>query len=754
MDNTLFDGRQRGVPWKQLSAKLKRPVGACYTRYYRVLDPFLADAVEDDEDVDDEEYVQQAIEATQRVMAAAVSKAFLKGTKEGQGAHYADQGPWTAKDRETLERLIIAKAPWTTITQELNRNLASCKEKWHRIQYARLEQRRHSTKIQSAQRQRLFKEGFRPHDRNQVVRAVEKHLAKKRTPHLPSTDPSSLGFLSMGPTAFPALQPSASSEAIDWDAIAAALNNKFPAPRLQSIYYELAAAKLIWTPEEDDRLIRAVIRLGPPELQPNIWTLIKDAFGDVYRASDDYKKRWRVLDMPPLEREWDTLEKTKFWRRYIEYKREGSLFSLPGFQPVQGFPGPVQLIDHKTHCNRSAGTEDLVHDDTMWDKIAEGLEYRHGRDCELYFNKVTASFPKDPGLFDYLTKEIANVYLNPRRANWTAEASRLLVATVNSFKQAGRTVRWQSVAKALGDDYTAQQCESRWYYWEQRDSDQSNQDQPLKDSSPEEESKAEIASITQDETNNTDPQPKTPPRLWTDKELELLIQGVDSYGRNWVKIRDTFLPHRTTQMLQERFWRSQHKKSGRFSAKERSLLETAIETYGEDASWDLISSQVPGRSASQCRQNWKYSHTHHIQKLDEPWTDQDRERLKSAVERFGKNQWALVSEFVVGKTPVECRHQWREKMDPAINRTRWTDQERGRLMDRVVSTMEAAGEKVLRRPHSNSATSEFVDPTPRYKGKRRVDWKEVAKGMPGRTAEQCRLQFEVHRSLYLILGDF
>lgn len=743
MDNTLFDGRQRGVPWKQLSTRLDRPVGACYTRYYRVLDPFLADAVEEDDYADDED---RSVEAT-------VPKAFLRGAKEGQGVHYADQGPWTARDRETLEHLVVAKAPWTTITKELHRNLASCKEKWHRIQYARLEQRRHSTKIQIAQRKRLFKEGFRPHDRNQLVRAVEKYLGKKRTHQLPSDDSSSLGFMGMGPTAFPALQPSASSEAVDWDAIAVALNNKFPPQRLQSIYYELAAAKLIWTPEEDDRLIRAVIRLGPPELQPNIWTLIKDAFGDVYRASDDYRKRWRILDMPPLEREWDTLEKTKFWRRYMEYRRQGSLFSLPAFQPAQGLPGPAPQIDHEASRTATVGTGELVHDDTMWDKIAEGLEYRHGRDCELFFNKVTSSFPKDPGLFDYLTKEIANVYLNPRRANWTAEASRLLVATVNSFKQSNRAVRWKSVAKALGDEYTAQQCESRWYYWEQRGSDLASQDQLLEEIPEGGELKAKVTLTSSNSTNNTDPLPKNPPQLWTDKELELLIQGVDSYGRNWVKIRDSFLPHRTTQMLQERFWRSQHKKSGRFSAKERSLLETAIETYGEDASWDLIASQVPGRSASQCRQNWKYSHTHHVQRLDEPWTDQDRERLKNAVEKFGKNQWVLVSEFVVGKTPVECRHHWREKMTPAINQTRWTDQERGQLMDSVVSIVEAAGEKVSRRALSNSMLPEFVDPDPRYKGKRRVDWKEVAKGMPGRTAEQCRLQFAVHRHLYLIQDD-
>ncbi|OAQ30765.1 hypothetical protein K457DRAFT_72912 [Linnemannia elongata AG-77] len=165
----------------------------------------------------------------------------------------------------------------------------------------------------------------------------------------------------------------------------------------------------------------------------------------------------------------------------------------------------------------------------------------------------------------------------------------------------------------------------------------------------------------------------------------------------------------------------QAKKTGRFSEKERSQLETAIEIFGEDADWELIAGQVPGRTASQCRKNWKYSKTHHVHKLDEPWTDQDRERLKSAVARFGKKRWTLVSEFVVGKTPDQCRNEWREKMDPVVDTSRWSGQERDRLMEL---------------------------------GKRKIDWKEIAKEFKGRTAQQCRLQFDVHRALYRLQGDY
>ncbi|KAI7830307.1 hypothetical protein BC939DRAFT_440148 [Gamsiella multidivaricata] len=255
-------------------------------------------------------------------------------------------------------------------------------------------------------------------------------------------------------------------------------------------------------------------------------------------------------------------------------------------------------------------------------------------------------------------------------------------------------------------------------------------------------------------------------RLWTDKELEMLNKGVQEHGQNWATIRDALLPHRTIQMLHERYWRSQTKKTGRFTEQERSLLETAIETFGENVDWGLIASQVPGRTARQCRQNWNYSQTHYVQKLDEPWTEQDRERLRSAVGRFGTKKWTMISEFVVGKTPDQCRNEWREKLDPSVKRGRWSGKELDLLMERVQTIMsrkeeeerarvaEARAEKDKEGEETGGSSNGFVDLAPRFKGKRRVNWKEVAKGMDGRTPEQCRLHFAVHRRLYRIQGDY
>ncbi|KAF9358978.1 Myb-like DNA-binding domain protein [Mortierella sp. AD094] len=786
-DELLFDLRQQGMAWKNISATIKRPVGSCYSRYYRFLDPFLADAIEDDPE--EEELTRDAVDATRRILEANVPQATLERSKEKSGLPlpYSVQGPWTIKDRERLEALVNSKTPWPVIARDLQRNQYSCKEKWHRIRKDRREKKQYSKRVRGQQWNKLFKEGFTPHHRDQLVRAVEKQLSAKRSQTARKNDP--LGIFDMedrrtdgGAFAMMMLDQThdfadagttgddegrsysekLSAETIDWDAIALDLNSRFPAPRLKSIYRELATTKLIWTPEEDDRLIRAVIRLGPPEFQPRLWTMIKDAFGDVIRTSDDYRDRWRVLDMPAQEREWDDSEKIKFWRRWMEFQSDNSLFSDPSFSGTKKTLDTEKGSIESESQNPTTLTSSHIDNENMWDIIAEGLEYRHGRDCQLYFERMTAHFPKDPELFRYLSKQVADVYVKPRKAYWSSEATRMLAATVNSFQQANKVISWNDVAKSLGYRFTAVQCMRRWFYWSQKH----RQGQPAHED-------LEQENIVGVESSNSERSPKdvgddsdvntSENRLWADHELGLLDKGVQDHGHNWAPIRDGVLPHRTTQMIHERYWRSQAKKTGRFSEQERSLLEMAIETFGEDADWATIASQVPGRTANQCRRSWIYSRTHHVPKLGEPWTDHDRERLKKAVGKFGTKKWSLISEFVVGKTPDQCRIEWKEKLDPIIKKGPWSSKELDLLMERVETIMSRKEEKekkkiaeAMEKIKKGTATGDIniEELAPRFKGRRRVDWKEVAKGMDGRTPEQCRERFRFHRDLYHIQGDF
>ncbi|KAF9438954.1 Myb-like DNA-binding domain protein [Entomortierella beljakovae] len=780
-DDLLFSLRQQGVPWKAISPIVNRHVGSCYTRYYRFLDPFLADAIEDDQE--EQARIQEAVKASQKILETNVLAATLERSweREVTSVPYHVQGPWTAKDRERLEDLIKSKVSWSGIARELQRNQESCKEKWNRIQKDRRDKLNLSKAIRKERWSMLRKVGFAPYHRTLLVREIERQLASRR-----SNDPLGLynvnDYKSDG-GAFAMMMmhqmPDATSkerltaeeyqgskladtmeQIVDWELVAGVLKNKFPVSHLKEFYRDLATAKLLWTPDEDERLIRAVIRLGPPERRPELWTMIKDAFGDTIRESEEYRNRWRELDMPSLDRDWDHSEKSKFWRRWLEFQSDDSLFSQT---PFSGGSKPLDDTDINKPDSLPPPLSSLddIAGKRMWDLIAEGLEYRHARDCQIYFESVTSHFPRD-NRFNFMAHELANYYTKPQMTYWTNQETSKLLELANSYIQKKKTVSWKSVSITMGRVYTPIQCKARWEYWTEKQQLESAQEAnswfvpegletPRIDNSKKFLDESEM--ITSDSKRT---------RFWTDYELTILEKGVRSFGYRWAKIRDSLLPHRTTRMLRERYWRSRSKKSGKFTEQERSLLELAIETFGENADWGLIASQIPGRTSHQCRMNWKYGRTQYVQKLGEPWTDLERERLKSAVKKFGDKKWSIVSEFVIGKTPNQCRMEWKERLDPDVNRGSWSGKELDLLMERVETHMSRKEEEEKIRiekyhkliEEGKSPNINIEELSPRYNGKMKVDWNEIAKGMDKRTPGQCRVRFAVHRGLYHIQGNF
>ncbi|KAF9584794.1 Myb-like DNA-binding domain protein [Lunasporangiospora selenospora] len=781
-DQYLLGARQRGVSWKMVAKELNRNKISCYTRYYRFLDPLLEDAVED---YMDNTQADTAIESSKIAIASDSIPTSSSKKKTGFASD--------PRDRTQLEILATAKIPWPKIALELERKTESCKEKWYRIRTSRNSHQRFVYKIQSRLRIRLLEEGFIPLNQKILIRAVERQLRARRS----SADPMSFlsaadgdeynedndnTFLHEPDTnegqyhspaseidrALGGLQPGI--ESIDWSVIAARMKNRFSPERLKEIYWELAEARMIWTPEEDEKLTRAVIRFGPPELQPIIWTIIKRLFGESIRTENDYKERWRLLDKPLLEREWDESEKTKFWRRWAEYHREDSLLEHPAFSKESlesaGSPDMEKgIVIFKLGAQFRSKDPVIAklyrrHDKAiMWDLIAEGLEYRHGVDCQQFFETTTRLFPADPEEFQQLLDEVMSDYLRGERSEWSTKSTQKLVVAVNSFIRSRKAVDWESVAKDVGGRYTAAQCNGRWYYWKQTHN--------VVDQPPESEEDTILTSemVANEPLISPETSSKQDRRLWTDKELEVFYKGVEEHGTKWTEIQNAYLPHRTIQMLHERYWRDQRSNKGPFTEQELSLLASAILTHGEQAGWSLLASHVPGRSAQQCRMTWMYGRTHHVEKMDEPWNELDRIRLLAAVERFGEKQWVAVSDFVVGKTPDQCRFEWNNKANPNLKRGEWSSVETGQLIERVVDLMSRQEIEEERRIQENllqddsksdkgSSQAPFVDLAPRYRGKRKVDWYEISKSMDGRTPDQCRIHFEEQRKLYYIEGNF
>lgn len=56
------------------------------------------------------------------------------------------------------------------------------------------------------------------------------------------------------------------------------------------------------------------------------------------------------------------------------------------------------------------------------------------------------------------------------------------------------------------------------------------------------------------------------------------------------------------------------------------------------------------------------------------------EILKSAVMKYGKNQWGRIASLLVKKSPKQCKARWYEWLDPSIKKTEWTREEDEKLL--------------------------------------------------------------------------
>ncbi|KAK2765678.1 Pre-mRNA-splicing factor cef1 [Arachnomyces sp. PD_36] len=62
------------------------------------------------------------------------------------------------------------------------------------------------------------------------------------------------------------------------------------------------------------------------------------------------------------------------------------------------------------------------------------------------------------------------------------------------------------------------------------------------------------------------------------------------------------------------------------------------------------------------------------------WTNVEDEILKSAVSKYGLQQWARVSSLLARKTPKQCKARWAEWLDPGIRKIEWSKEEDEKLL--------------------------------------------------------------------------
>lgn len=151
---------------------------------------------------------------------------------------------------------------------------------------------------------------------------------------------------------------------------------------------------------------------------------------------------------------------------------------------------------------------------------------------------------------------------------------------------------------------------------------------------------------------------KTIGQRLTKSEQQLIAEGVQMFGHNWVAIAETYVPHRTPEQCM-RWWWSHHdrNKDAWSTAEDQTLREAVVEKQEQD--WDKIAQLLPGRSASECRHRWMRVLNPELKKGR--WSSDEELKLLDIIHKWEGQAipWDLVAkELDTGRHKWSCQQKY------------------------------------------------------------------------------------------------
>ena len=116
---------------------------------------------------------------------------------------------------------------------------------------------------------------------------------------------------------------------------------------------------------------------------------------------------------------------------------------------------------------------------------------------------------------------------------------------------------------------------------------------------------------------------------------------------------------------------------GRWLKEEDEKLKEVVTRYG-DGNWSFIAAQFPDRSDVQCQQRWDKVVNPLLVKG--PWTKEEDDKVVELVSQLGPKKWTLIARHLKGRIGKQCRERWHNHLNPDINKSAWTDEEEGLII--------------------------------------------------------------------------
>lgn len=173
------------------------------------------------------------------------------------------------------------------------------------------------------------------------------------------------------------------------------------------------------------------------------------------------------------------------------------------------------------------------------------------------------------------------------------------------------------------------------------------------------------------------------PKMWTPEEDQLLQRAIAKHGeRNWRAIADLVPGRSYIQCLQR--WKKALRpglRKGHWSKEEDATLLKLVDKYKPDWDWSLISKQIPGRNAKQCRERWFLNLDPSINRG--PWTPEEDEQLLNFVAQLG-GRWALISKHMEGRTENSVKTRFHSLQRKEARNRKWSKEEDDKIIEAVL----------------------------------------------------------------------
>ncbi|KAI8074406.1 hypothetical protein BC940DRAFT_43469 [Gongronella butleri] len=200
-----------------------------------------------------------------------------------------------------------------------------------------------------------------------------------------------------------------------------------------------------------------------------------------------------------------------------------------------------------------------------------------------------------------------------------------------------------------------------------------------------------------------------PWRVWeVDKLPESILEKYPVNKLDWERISTQYVKTRTPLECMIQWTTQDHPSINKlpWSKVETERLGQLVQTHGYHGQWEKIASELnTNRTAAQCFSHYQFASN--TKAAHKKWTKDDDDALRNAVTVLGDRNWQQVATLVGGRSGQQCLHRWLKSINPAIRRSKWTDEEDQALRGAVA--VYGIG-----------------------------NWTSVQRHIPGRTDMQCR----------------